>query len=165
MAVTHRGSLCAFVCMEVIRTWKVRGPSSVLRLVTDPVMEQAMRRVAERLGMSGLCGFDFMLSDHGEPLLIELNPRPTQLSHLALGPQRDLVTAYVRHVLGYEVADRPAATDCDLIALFPQELQRDPQSEFIAQAYHDVPWELPSLMKYSLKPLPPQFTQDPRWKG
>jgi hypothetical protein len=31
-------------------------------------------------------------------------------------------------------------TENDVIALFPQEWLRDPQSPFLRTAYHDVPW-------------------------
>ena len=122
-----------------------------------------MRAVLRRLGTTGFCGFDFMLSDTGVPLMIEMNSRPTQLAHLALGPGRDLVAAYVRWVLGYETPDRASAADSSLVALFPQELVRDPQGSILAGAHHDVPWESPALVRYALQPLPEAITSDPRW--
>ena len=101
MALCHEGEVVAFVCLEVVRTWYMRGSSTVVRLVEDEAMETAMRRVAGFLRVSGFCGFDFVVEGtSGTPLLIEMNPRPTQLAHLALGPGRDLVAAYVREILG-----------------------------------------------------------------
>jgi len=164
MAVAHRGDLQAFVCFEVAQASKFCGPSTVLRVVDDPAMEAAMRAVLRRMGATGFCGFDFMLNDAGEPLLIEMNSRPTQLAHLPLGPGRDLVAAYVRSVLGRETPDRTAA-DGTLIALYPQELVRDAQSPLLAGAYHDVPWESPALVRYALDPLPEVITNDARWRG
>lgn len=167
MAVCHRGEVIASVCLEVAKTWQVRGPSSVLRVVKDEAMENAMRHVAHRLHLSGFCGFDFMVpADSGQSLLIEMNPRPTQTAHLALGVGHDLVAGYVRGVLGKtELPDRPAVSNGELIALFPQELVRDAKSELILEAYHDVPWESPELMKRALNPLPEVITGDPRWRG
>jgi hypothetical protein len=164
MAVAHKGKLEAHVCFEVAQTSKYLGPSTVLRVVEDPAMVAAMRAVLRRLGATGFCGFDFMLSDTGEPLLIEMNSRPTQLAHLALGPGKDLVAAYVRSVLGHDVADRDSAAQSSLIAMYPQELVRDPQSAVLAEAHHDVPWESPALMRYALEPLPVAITNDPRWQ-
>jgi hypothetical protein len=164
MAVAHKGELQAFVCFEVAQTSKFCGPSTVLRVVDDPVMVAAMRAVLRRLGATGFCGFDFMLSGAGVPLLIEMNSRPTQLAHLALGPGRDLVAAYVRVVLGHDFPDRASVAQGDLIALYPQELVRDPQSSVLAQAHHDVPWECPALVRYALQPLPEAITNDRRWK-
>jgi glutathione synthase/RimK-type ligase-like ATP-grasp enzyme len=167
MAVCYRGEVIASACLEVAKTWQVRGPSSVLRVVKDEAMENAMRRVARRLNLSGFCGFDFMVpQDSGQSLLIEMNPRPTQTAHLALGAGHDLVAAYVRAVLGKtDTPDRSAVSDGELIALFPQELVRDANSELIQAAYHDVPWESPELMKRALNPLPAVITEDPRWRG
>jgi carbamoylphosphate synthase large subunit len=165
MAVAHEGNVLACVCLEVIRTWKARGPSSVLRVVSDAAMESAVRAVVRRLGVTGFCGFDFMLADDGTPLLIEMNPRPTQLAHLPLGEGKDLVAAYARAVLGVQAADREAATARDTIALFPQELQRDPRSELITGAYHDVPWQAPELIRYAIQPLPKMLVEDPHWRG
>ena len=165
MAVCLNGRVLASACLEVAKTWQVRGPSSVLRIVKDKAMEQAMERIAARLHLSGFCGFDFMVQQDGQPLLIEMNPRPTQTAHLALGAGHDLIAAYVRAVLGLEVPDRPVITLGDTIALFPQELIRDASSEQVQTAYHDVPWESPELMRRALKPLPTLITADPRWRG
>jgi glutathione synthase/RimK-type ligase-like ATP-grasp enzyme len=166
MAVCHEGEVVASVCLEVARTWQVRGPSSVLRVVDDPAMRFAMERVAKRLRLSGFCGFDFMVPQGSEQaLLIEMNPRPTQTSHLALGARHDLVAGYVRSMLGLEVGDREAVCDGELIALFPQELVRDAQSEFVREGYLDVPWESPRLVERALRPLPKVITEDARWRG
>ena len=165
MAVAKHGELQAFVCFEVAQASKLCGPSTVLRVFDDPAMAATMRAVLRRMGATGFCGFDFMLSETGEPLLIEMNSRPTQLAHLPLGPGRDLVATYVRAVLGRETPDRASAADGTLIALYPQELVRDLQSPLIAGAYHDVPWESPALVRYALQPLPEAITKDARWKS
>jgi hypothetical protein len=165
MAVAHQGELRAFVCFEVAQASKFCGPSTVLRMVDDPVMEAAMRAVLRRMGATGFCGFDFMLNAEGEPLLIEMTSRPTQLAHLPLGPGKDLVAAYVRWVLGQETLDRASAAAGSLIALYPQELLRDAESALIAGAYHDVPWESPALVRYALPELPKVIKNDARWKG
>jgi biotin carboxylase len=150
MAMTFEGKMLASVCMEVVETTALRGPSSVVRVIADETMEAAMRAVAGEVGVSGFCGFDFMVKD-GKPLLIEMNLRPTQLAHLPLGPGRDLVAAFARAVLGMDVADRPAATEGDVIALFPQELLRDETSAWIREGFHDVPWERPELVGWAWK--------------
>lgn len=165
MAVCHQGRVLASACLEVAKTWQQRGPSSVLRVLRDERMETAIERIAARLNLSGFCGFDFMVTAEGDPLLIEMNPRPTQTAHLALGPGRDLLAAFMRGILGKDAADRPSITDGDTVALFPQELIRDVQSEFVHSAHHDVPWESPALMRRALHPLPPIITQDERWRG
>jgi hypothetical protein len=152
MAVAYNGNLLALQCFEVVHTWKERGPSSVLKRVDDESMEFAARTLVRRQKYTGFCGFDFIVDPtSGVPLLLECNVRPTQLAHLPLGPGRDLVAAYVRAIVGTEVCDRPAATSRELIALFPQELQRDPESPVFGEAFHDVPWESPALLYRALR--------------
>jgi hypothetical protein len=166
MAMCNHGEVKAFVCLEVVETWCERGPSSVVQVIEDATMERAMRRIAGRLGVSGFCGFDFMVDEaSGTPLLIEMNPRPTQLAHLPLGPGKDLMAAYVREILEVRVADRESATSKELIAVFPQEIERDGESPALAGAYHDVPWESPALIRRVLGNVPELLTGDARWRG
>lgn len=166
MAVAVGGDLRAVVCLEVLQTAEYLGPSSVLRVVEDEAMVDGIRRVVRGAGVTGFCGFDFMVdSTTARPLMIEMNLRPTQLVHLPLGPGRDLVAAFLREVLGMPVADRPAATTGDLIALFPQELNRSPSSEWLDRAFHDVPWNAPELIRVATKKVPQRLRSDPRWTG
>jgi len=155
MVVAQGGKVLASESFEVVHTWKLRGPSSVVRRVQDPRMDAAIQALVRRLAITGFCGFDFIVDTAtGAPLLLERNARPTQVAHLSFGPGHDLAAAYVRSVLGREVKDRVSATDRDLIALFPQELQRDKQSALLCEAYHDVPWESPELIERVLRANP-----------
>jgi hypothetical protein len=99
-----------------------------------------------------LFGFDFIIEEQtGYSYLIEMNPRATQIGHLSLGAGHDL-PASLRSVLSREVvAERPRETDKELIAFFPQEWLRDPRSEFLKTAYHDVPWDEPDLIRVCLR--------------
>jgi glutathione synthase/RimK-type ligase-like ATP-grasp enzyme len=167
MALCVDGKVMACTLLEVVQTWCERGPSSVLRIIDDPAMQSAIEKTAAALGVTGFCGFDFMVEEGtGRCLLLEMNPRPTQLAHLALGPGRDLVAAYLRGVVGLEyVRDREAATYGDTIALFPQELQRDEESELLTRAFHDVPWDQPRLIERVLGRIPQVVRMDRRWAG
>jgi hypothetical protein len=85
-----------------------------------------------------LYGLDYMRDDGGRVFLLEINPRATPTAHLALGPGRDLAAALLT-AAGHPVPDRPAVTRKACIALFPQELKRDPNSPHLTAAYHDLP--------------------------
>lgn len=169
MAVCLRGRIVAAVCLQVEETQYANGPSSLLRVVEDDGLLQSMHRLAGALGLSGFCGFDFMVeAETAEPMLLEMNMRPTQIAHLPLGPGRDLCAALARHVLaGSEVADRASATETGLIAQFPQEILRDPAGSRLGGAFHDVPWTAPELVEMALAPaaLPAFLSSDPRWSG
>jgi len=111
-------------------------------------MFAAIKKIAKRLNLSGLHGFDFLIeSETGSAVLIEINPRATQVGHLSLGPGRDLPAALVAAITGETIREAPPLTDNDTIALFPQEWKRNPESSFLRAGYHDVPWEEPDLVR------------------
>jgi hypothetical protein len=143
-----KGTVLAGLHFEVLNKQDPTGPASVLRLITDTDMSGAAEKIARRLNLSGLHGFDFMLEAHtGKPYLIEINPRATQVGHLALGPGRDLLAALYAAMTGYAVQESPSVTEKDTIALFPQEWARNPESPFLQSGYHDVPWGEPELIR------------------
>jgi hypothetical protein len=79
--------------------------------------------------------------------MIEINPRATQVGHLAFGEGHDLATALASAFTGTVVPAAPRVTENDVIALFPQEWHRDPASAFLRTGYHDVPWDQPDLKR------------------
>jgi hypothetical protein len=82
----------------------------------------------------------------GHAYLIEINPRATQVGHLTLGPGRDLPAALFAAVTGKPIQPAPKVTDKDTIAIFPSEWVRDPNSAYLTEGYHDVPWSQPALL-------------------
>jgi hypothetical protein len=91
----------------------------------------------------------------GQPLLIELNARPTQICHIGLGADSDMIGS-LAIALGANPPMRPLPNvDTPMIALFPQECWRDPDSPYLRHAYHDVPWSTPEFIAaYRLPPAP-----------
>lgn len=115
-------------------------------------MVATAQKMTRRLQLSGLYGFDFILeAATGYAYLIEMNPRATQVGHLALGPGHDLPAALYAAITGDEIRATPRITDKDTIALFPQEWLKNPVSEFLHSAYHDVPWEEPEFVSTCLE--------------
>jgi hypothetical protein len=143
-----KGAVLASLHFEVVNKRSSAGPSSVLRLIESSEMSAVAEKMVRRLGLSGIHGFDFMLEAHtGNAHLIEINPRATQVGHLALGPGHDLPAALYAVVSGETFHAAPKVTDKDVITLFPQEWMRDPASAFLTSGYHDVPWEEPELLR------------------
>ncbi len=133
------GEVLAAIHVDVVAWQGATGPASLLKRTDCSRMDDAARRIARHFGLNGLQGLDFVRDEEGAPHLIEINPRATRICHLALGEGRDLPAA----LLG--LAPRPAATDKQLIALFPQEWVRDPSASSSSAAYHDVPWDDPAV--------------------
>jgi hypothetical protein len=147
-----KGKVLASLHFEVLKKADSTGHSTVLRLIEHPEMARAAENIARRFKLSGLHGLDFMLEAHtGTAHLIEINPRTTQVGHLALGLERDLPAALHAALTGKEIQPAPKVTESDTIALFPQEWARDPKSEFLQSAYHDVPWGEPELIRSCIR--------------
>jgi formate-dependent phosphoribosylglycinamide formyltransferase (GAR transformylase) len=153
------GSLLAALHFEVLNKMHAAGHAAVLRLIEHPEMSVAAEKIVRRLNLSGFYGFDFMLETHTDnAYLIEVNPRTTQVGHLALGAGRDLPAALYAALCGDIVPETPKVTEKDTIALFPQEWMRDPTSDFLRSGYHDVPWDEPALVSHCISKSQTQRT-------
>ncbi len=142
------GAVLASVQFEVIQKAHARGHATVLQKIENSDMSNAAERIVSRLQLSGLHGLDFMLNKAtGEAHLIEINPRSTQVGHLAFGPGHDLSGALYAAVTGDQNKPASRTTENDLVALFPQEWVRDAASPFLSSAYHDVPWGQQELVQ------------------
>lgn len=151
-ACCWQGKVLALLRFDVLHTWGPKGPASVIRVSENPEILSAVATIAAKLRLSGLYGFDFMIEEStGKSFLIEMNPRATQTSHLALGPGRDLPCALWSAVSGEPARETESITTKSEIALFPQEWQRDPASPFLRDAFHDVPWDQPELVRACIR--------------
>ncbi len=121
MYACRDGRVLGAVQARVIASKSRRGPSLMMELIDDGRIARAGALLAEALGLSGFFGLDFMLEEHtGEPLLIELNPRSTQLGHLAVNGQPDLAALLWARWTGSEA---PACSGSDLgrtVCFYPE---------------------------------------------
>ena len=125
------------------------GPSTVVRYIDHPEMEETATRLVAALGLSGFASFDFVIAENGGgAFLIECNPRPVSMIHLGRLFGHDLCGAFARH-LGWltETPETVALPKETVVALFPNEIKRDPESAWLrsgSEVLHDVPWDDPS---------------------
>src|SRR5262249_17239961 len=56
-----KGTVLAQVCVEVIASQGATGAATVVRVIANRGMSQAIERLVRVLNLSGLCGFDFIL--------------------------------------------------------------------------------------------------------
>lgn len=146
-----QGEILASLSVEVLETWKPKGPATIIRLIKNDAMLQVATKILRRLNFSGLCGFDFILdAASGQPLLLEMNARATQTCSLPLGPGGDLIAA-----LCAKFADGPIHTSTlelpgDTVALFPLAWEGDTASEIFQSAYADIPKEEPELVRLGM---------------
>jgi len=142
------GKVLAALHFEVLNKSERTGPATVIRLIDNREMSMAAEKIAARLNLSGMVGLDFMLEEQtGDAYLIEINPRATQVGHLTLGAGRDLPAALHAALTGEVIREAPKVTENKVIALFPPEWKRNPDSAYLRSGYHDVPWEEPELVR------------------
>jgi carbamoylphosphate synthase large subunit len=150
------GKVLAGLSVEAIETTNDTGPATVVRVLDHPAMAEAAQRIVGQLGLTGLVGFDFVLeAASGRAFLLEMNLRPTQICHLARDAESDMIGALAR-ALGAAPAVRalPNFTGA-IVALFPQERWRDPESPHLATAFHDVPSRAPEIIRAYRRPVAP----------
>lgn len=121
-----------------------KSPSSVMRFIRNESMFEAAQKLVNHWGVTGFVGFDFIVDDNGAAYLLECNPRPTPLSYMGRQSGCDLCLCLRQYLTG-ESIPAPSAPSHEFVAHFPNEWQRDSESPYLHEAYHDVPWDDPAL--------------------
>lgn len=156
------GAVLASLHFEVLEKMHSTGHATVVRLIDHREMILAAEKIARRLNLSGFHGLDFVLeASSGNAYLIEINPRTTQVGHLALGAGRNLPAALYAAITGKDNGAGARITERDTIALFPQEWKRDPRSPHLFSGYHDVPWQEPQLVSSCIASIRKQAAHPP----
>lgn len=129
------------------RSNRLTAPSSVVRVMQHDAMAASCAAFVAATGASGFHGWDFQLDEAGKAWMIEHNPRPISISHLGhlLGSDMCRALAGVCGVAGGDQVQSAATTE-RLVALFPDEWQRDAYSPLLHEAFHDAPWDDQALL-------------------
>ncbi|HEY0784356.1 MAG TPA: ATP-grasp domain-containing protein [Acidobacteriaceae bacterium] len=140
MFACDRGRVLGGVQARVVASKAKTGPALMIQLMDDPRIARAGQLLAESLQLSGFFGLDFILSDAagGAPYLIEMNPRCTQLGHVAVRGQADLAGMLWAAWTGGEAPPAGPAGLSDSIAFYPQALEWAAGSPFLEDARLDV---------------------------
>lgn len=143
-----QGQVLAGISVVAIETLHPTGPATVVSVIDNAEMAEAVKRLVRKLGISGLWGIDFVLEHiSGHAYLIEMNPRATPISHLSLGHGQDLAAAIYIKLTGHLPTTFSVPLEQDTIALFPGEWQRNHASMHLDAMHHDVPWSEPDLVQ------------------
>jgi hypothetical protein len=151
-AACWKGQILAATCVESVSTLSATGPSTVARIIDNPEMMEAARRIVKALHLTGMIGLDFMIeAATGFAYLIELNPRNTPICAVRLGPGHNLPEALVARLADRPVCQKLSRTERDIVAFFPDTWMQDPSNQFLHSGYHDVPWEQPDLVRVLMR--------------
>src|ERR1035438_2179036 len=151
-----QGELLASLQVRTICAQHATGAALIVERINDPRVEVAGRKLAKALSLSGFFGLDFVLeNDSGQPYLLEMNPRATQLGHLPLESPDDgggnLAETLWLAWTGNR-APRPTAlpTPTKLpkrIAFYPQALVLGGNNSLLTSAWLDRPDKEPDLVR------------------
>ncbi len=138
--VAFRGKLLEAICAFKTCTYPTdTGPSSVITGHRDERLFHEAEIIVERLGYSGFGSFDFIRDrKSGRCYIIELNGRVVPISHIA-GPTGVDLPVRLSRALDGDLGETRYSEEGFVVALYPTELRRDPNSRFIREHYHDVP--------------------------
>jgi hypothetical protein len=148
-----KGELLATLQVQTVCAQHATGAALIVERINDPRIEDAGRKLAQALNLSGFFGLDFLLENgSGYPYLIEMNPRATQLGHLPLENPRDgssLAEALWLAWTGNKAtqAGKYSSQLPQQIAFYPQALVLGTSNSLLASAWLDCPDEEPDLVR------------------
>ncbi len=149
VVVAREGRVLGGLSAIKLETWpSAIGPSTCVELIEHAEMKATVESVIGALGYSGFASFDFMLDGSDAAHLIELNPRPTPITHLGERFGSCLCRHWFAALTGTEAGPQQPQGLPSRVALFPQEWVRDQNSPYIREGvYHDAPWDEPDLLE------------------
>ena len=145
--ICWKGKVLAGVSVEAVEVMHNHGPASVVKLIDHSEMAKFAEQMVKRLDLSGFVGFDFVLDSSNEAWIIEMNPRVTPICHFSLSDGTNLAGSLYSQMTGRRPLSRLAPIERSVIALFPNEVLRSPDSEYLQSGHHDVPWNEPEFVR------------------
>jgi len=141
------GRLIGATVWRVLRRVTAFGPSSVVRSESRPDVVALVQRLLAATRFSGFGQIEFIDERAtARTYLGEMNARPVAAHSLGKHVGADLAKVFTAAFAGEAPLEPVIGTGGVTIALFPHELERDPESTFLGQALHDVPWDDPPLL-------------------
>jgi hypothetical protein len=143
----YEGEVLSVVAVKVMRTTRPLGVGTHVTTLESPAMREAASRIARRLKLTGIFGLDFMIEQStGRPWLIELNARPTPVSHFRLGPSSDPIGGLLTALGNRPPMLRHSAFGNQTIVLFPHQLRSGGRAAGEGEV-DDLPLEQPGLIR------------------
>jgi hypothetical protein len=152
--VTERGAvLASFAHERYVATSAIKGQTAVLRFIDSPETRGFSETLCRGLGTTGFLSAQFVLdAKSGDAHLLEINRRLVTHMHLGERVGRDLAAAFFnRHERTLRArAEGEGDATSEIIAVFPREWLRDPDSPHLVDFPVDVPWDDPALLQAML---------------
>ena len=145
--ICWKGRVLAGISVEAVKVMSPNGPASVVKLIDHSEMAIFAERMVKRLDLSGFVGFDFVLDSSNHAWIVEMNPRVTPICHFSIADGTNLAGSLYSQMTGLQPLSRIAPIKSGLIVLFPNEVVRSADSEYLHSCQHDVPWNEPEFVR------------------
>lgn len=147
-----KGKVLSSCTLQVLASYPNKtGPSSVVKVIKHEQIDNDIRKLVQKLDLSGFACFDYIIDNNSIPYLLECNLRPTSVTHLSNLCGANLVESLKTHLEIEESVEGYPDVKEQIIALFPNEIKRNPNSEFIKNNFHDIPVDDENLKEFLLK--------------
>jgi ATP-grasp domain len=157
MVACWEGEVLSMVSVEVLASQGATGAAFLVRMIECDDMTRAAHLLAKRLQLNGFFGLDFQVDRlTGQPHLIEMNPRCTQLGHLPLPRGTDLAGALCAKLSGEACVTNEASVEGRVVAFFPQAGLWNSKSTLPSEVYNDIPQGQPELVRELVRPSWPE---------
>ncbi len=148
------GKLLGYTVVRPLQKMFHNGPSAVIENLYRPTWQAPLEKLVASLGLNGFGGLDVFESDHKAlPEVIEVNMRSTHTvpSSKLLG--NDLVSLFYQALHTPDELPRSIAhmDTGKTIAMFPEAIIADPDSDFLKTLPLDINWEEEALNTYLMK--------------
>ena len=164
--VANQGRILTHLQVRAVRTLTPTGAAVVVDRIFHPAILSAAQKLAAHLELSGFFGLDFILHEQtGDPWLLEINPRATQLCTIPLDPATispsEQPFATLADAALSLVLSKPLSTAKHSLpvyprfAFFPQAHQISADDPALATAVVDRPEDEPELAAELLRPVWP----------
>lgn len=142
--VARHGEILAHIQVRVVRALSETGAAVIVDRMHHPAILTAAQKLSAHLHISGFFGLDFILhADTGEPYLLEINPRATQLCHIPLDPAHNRFATLADTLYFVASGNIPPQLPPQPIhprfAFFPQVLTLPSDDQALATAVVDRP--------------------------
>ena len=152
MVTWHGCTLAGFVREKLVKDPPL-GPATVVRVLHAAEVRKFSECLATGLGMTGFLAIEYIVQQTtGDAYLLEINRRVTSGITLGAMVGVDLCAAMYAAVTGNPSSVRAdvAPGEDQLIAHFPEEWLRDPNSRYLLEYRIDAPWDDPDVLEASI---------------
>ncbi|WP_169544673.1 hypothetical protein [Sneathiella aquimaris] len=142
------GTLLGYDVLKPLTRHRDTGPSCVLQSLYRPHWAPFLKALVKNIGYSGFGGLDVFEKDpKTAPTAIEVNLRPPHGLQISRHIKSNLISRFSHCLLTGELPeiDQCHHNHTKTVAIFPDEVFRDPKSIYLEEYPVCIPWDDPTL--------------------